>query len=245
MSDNASSRIGVDELLEDFIRLAKAVRSSGGLLRRPNPERAVLMDRLEATSESLLEGAPVERLRPLFDHQSDAVRVYAVRFLMAIDEELGSATIAALGAGLATSTVMAYCVRSRRGPPPGPPLKDMSIQQLTERYEDAGIRSHGAQFMGGESEPWNVALSNATVGEMIDVRMELRSRNAEAALLPFLEHENITVRRVAARQCLSMAPEKAIPVLEAIEKEGSGLNQISAAGALFDWRQAHQEGSQT
>lgn len=245
MSDDCYSQMNVDQLVEEFIREAQSLPASPAFPQTRSPERVALSRRLEAMSEKLLERAPVERLRLLFDHESNAVRAYAVAFFLGIDQELAFAAIAAMAAGLSTGEVMDYCARSRRGPPSGPPLHQMSIQQLAERYEDAGIRSHGAQFMGGPSEPWDVTLANTTIQEMIDVRNELESRNAERELLRFLDHENITVRAVAASQCLSIEPEKSIPVLEAVVKEGAALNRMSASSALYDWRQAHPRARET
>jgi hypothetical protein len=112
----------------------------------------------------------------------------------------------------------------------------MSTEQLTARYEDAGIRNYATRFMGGDSEPWDLELDNRIIEELIAVVAELRARGAVAALLPLLDHANVAVRGFAAGACLAVAPERAVPVLEAIIAEEGSLDEGRASWALRRWR---------
>jgi HEAT repeat protein len=132
--------------------------------------------------------------------------------------------------------MMALRARARKGPPRRPLLKDMSVDELAARYEDAGIRNYATQFMGRGAAFWNVKLSNKIVDEMGGIINELKSRNALTALLPLLDHANMTVRGRAAETCLSIAPERAVPILEAINENGGWFDKGNASWALYRWR---------
>lgn len=235
MTEVNYSQMSANDLIDEFIRVAKTL-GPFGVSQPRTPERTAAMRALRAISAQLGERSPTEELRPLFDNESDDVRGFAAFFLMAVDEDQARATIAALGAGLSTPSVTALCDRARRGPPAGPPVKDMSIRQLKERYEDACLRNYATRFMPGESEPWDVKLSNQIIGEIVDIMNELRSRKDVAALLPFLDHPNVMVRGTAAGNCLQVAPERAVPVLEAIVAGGYYIDRDNAAWALARWR---------
>jgi hypothetical protein len=241
MSGDAYSRMSTDALISEFIRLAKIVRHFWTVLPdipERSPERLVLKKELRAISAELRARGPIEKLRPLFDHESDDVRGFAAGQFMSIDEEWAHATVGALIEGLSTKDVVMLRARARGGPPDGPALKDMTAEQLVARFEDGGMRRYATRFMGGESEPWDVELCNRTTVEMGDVARELTSRDALAALLTLLDHPSIAVRGMAACCCLSMAPERAVPVLEAIKVEDDLMDKDSASWALDRWRQS-------
>jgi hypothetical protein len=235
MTERSYSQMGADDLIKEFIRVAKTL-GPFGIPQARTPERTAAVGMLRTITAELGERAPAEKLRPLFDHESNDVRGFAAFFLLAVDEDRALATVSALGAGLSTREMMALCDRARRGPPAGPAVKDMATEQLAARYEDAGIRQYATRFMGGESEPWDVELCNQIIGEIVDIMNELRSRDEVAALLPFLDHANVTVRGTAAANCLSIAPERAVPVLQAIVTKGDQIDKDGASWALARWR---------
>ena len=78
---------------------------------------------------------------------------------------------------------------------------------------------------------------------MSEIARELKSRDALNALASLMEHPNIAVRCAAAIRCLAVAPEQAIPVLEAI-KAGRDVEQDSASWALYRRREG-QKGAAT
>jgi hypothetical protein len=233
------SRMSIDALTDEFIRLAKAVRHVWTLLpdvSAATPQRARLKKELMAIGAELKMRQPKENLRPLFDHESEDVRAFAATQFLDVDEEWALATIAALGERLRTKEVVELCARARRGPPGPPVSKDMSAQQLVARFEDAGMRKYATRFMGDGDEAWDVELCNQIISEMTDIANTLTSTNALAALLPLLDHANISVRGAAASRCLAMAPERAIPVLNAIAASGDVIEQGRASWALDRWR---------
>ena len=107
-----------------------------------------------------------------------------LRQFMDIDEEWALATMGCASRGSVDGGSDGARARVRKGPPRRPRLKDMSVDELAARYEDAGIRDYATQFMGSAAEFWNVKLSNKIVDEMRGIVDELKSRNALTALLP-------------------------------------------------------------
>jgi HEAT repeat protein len=238
MTDNPYSLASTDALIDSFVRTARAARSLYTLEAIPKKtvERDALIQEMLMVSAELKRRAPIQELRPLFDHESNDVRGHAAWQFMDIDEEWAFATMDALNAGLSTAEMMALRARARKGPPRRPLLKDMSVDELAARYEDAGIRNYATQFMGRGAAFWNVKLSNKIVDEMGGIINELKSRNALTALLPLLDHANMTVRGRAAETCLSIAPERAVPILEAINENGGWFDKGNASWALYRWR---------
>ena len=242
MSANHHSLASTDALIDDFVRTAKVARHFYTLehFTKRTVERDAAIRELLMVSDELKRRAPIEKLRPLFDHESNDVRGHAATQFLDIDEEWALATMGALSKGLSTAEVMALRARVRKGPPRRPRLKDMSVDELATRYEDAGIRDYATQFMARTTEFWNAKLSNKIVDEMRGIVDELKSRNALTALLPLLDHANVTVRGRAAATCLAIAPEWAVPILEAIKESGDAFDEGNASWALYRWRDENQ-----
>ena len=245
MNAKSYALLSEDELIDEFVRLAKSLSSMWTYwFNRPakTPERDQMMRELRAVSAELCARKPIEKLRPLFDHENVDVRFHAVWAFMNVDPDWALATIPAHTADLSTKDVIALCARAKKRPPARPTLKDMSMEQLVARFEDAGIRRYATRFLGGESEPFDVKLSNRIVGEMREIVDELKSRDALAELLPMLDHPNIAVRNNAANFCVPIARERAIAVLEAIEASRDSIERSSAGTTLYFLRMKEKEG---
>jgi HEAT repeat protein len=245
MSTPSYADMDTDALIEEFARLAKATHSALRLV--PNVTRELLvrnplMKELLAVGAELRVRKPIEKLRRLFEHESAEVRTTAGAQFLALDEKWALAAISSSGAGLPTREVVALCDRARRGPPARPTVKEMTVEQLAARFEDAGMRRYAAvEFMGGESEAWDVELANRTAGEMLEVADELKSRDAVSALLPLLNHSNVYVRTLAAMRCLPIAPDLAVPVLEAVKAGPNRPEAMNAGSALNRWRKQSEQ----
>ncbi len=245
MSVETYARMSVDELIEEFIRLAKALRSVWTFwakIPEKTPERQAMNQELKAVSAELCARKPIEKLRPLFDHESVDVRFYAAMKFLSVDPDWAIAAISAHTEDLSTKDVIALRARAKKRPPARPTVKEMSTEQLVARFEDAGIRRYATRFLGGEFEPFDVKLSNQIVSNMRDVVDELKSRDALAELLPLLDHPNIAVRHDAAGFCLPVARERAIAVLEAVEASRDLIEGPRAGMRLFFLRKQEKEG---
>src|ERR1700683_4222250 len=148
MSAEPYSRMTTDALIEEFIRVAKTMRSPWTLLPdfpQPSPERPARMKELAAIGAELKLRKPIQKLRSLFDNENNDVRAFAATRFREIDEDWELATLSELGAGISTSEFLALYARSKRRPPSRPALKDMSVAQLAARFEDAGMRRYATQ----------------------------------------------------------------------------------------------------
>ena len=197
------------------------------------PEREAMVEELRAISAELCARKPIEKLRPLFDHENVDVRFYAAWAFLHVDPDWAIAAISAHTEDLTTKDVIALRARAKKRPPARPALKDMSTEQLVARFEDAGIRRYATRFLGGEFEPFDVKLSNRIVGEMREIVDELKSRDALAQLLPMLDHSNVSVRNDAASFCVPIARERAIAALEAIEASRDAIEKSRAGTTLY------------
>jgi HEAT repeat protein len=234
-----------DELIDEFVRVAKSLSSLWTFwfnTPQKTPEREAMNQELKAIGAELCARKPIEKLRPLFDHENVDVRFHAVWAFMNVDPDWALATIPAHTADLSTKDVIALRARAKKRPPARPAVKDMSTEQLAARFEDAGIRHYATRFLGGEFEPFDVKLSNRIVGEMRDIVGELKSRDALPELLPLLDHSNITVRHDAASFCVPIARERAIAALEAIEASRDTIESSRAGTELFFLRKQGKEG---
>jgi HEAT repeat protein len=219
MSAKTCDSMSVDDLIDEYVRLATSLGSLWSRQCKPRektPERVEMNEELRAIEAELRARKPIEKLRPLFDHENVDVRFNAAWSFLQVDPIWATATISALGKDLATKDVIALCARAKKRPPARPTVKEMSTDQLAARFEDAAVREYATQFLGGEFEPYDVKLRNRIVDEIRGVADELKSRGALTSLLPLLDHANVTVRNSAAIYCLDVAPERALPALEAI-----------------------------
>ena len=98
------------------------------------------------------------------------------------------------------------------------------------------MQRYATRFLGNGDEPWDIELRNSIIGEILDIGAELKSRGDLGTLLPLLDHPNNMVRTDAAIACRSVAPERAVPVLEAIAAKPSQDIFRDAWEALYGWR---------
>lgn len=227
-----------DALAEEFVRLAKQTRSIFTLDGVPaqTPERAAHFEEIKAVGAELRARRPVETLRGLCDSDDDDVRFFAGLQFLLVDEEWALAALSAGQAHMPTRELVALFARARSGPPKRPNLQEMSIEQLTARFADAGMRRFATHFMGDGQEAWDVELSNRIMAEMGALAQQLELRGALTALLPLLHHANICVRNDAAACCLPIAPEQAVPVLEVIRVSKDAIESSNASSTLDGWR---------
>ncbi len=229
-----------DALIEEFVRLPRQTRNIFTLETPPTatPERMARLEEIRAIGKELRTRGPVEKLRLLLDHEDEDVRAFAWLPFLPVDEEWAHAAISSLGTGLATRELVALCAKAKRRPPKRPTLREMSVEQLVARFEDAGMRRFATHFMGNGREAWDVATSNRIMTELGAVADELRARDAISALLPLLDHQNVSVRNDVAACCLAIAPDRAVPVLEAIAAGTDRIEQGNASYVLDRWRES-------
>jgi len=239
MSARTFNSMSVDDLIDEYARLARSLGSLWSRQCKPaenTPERVEMNEELRAIEAELRARKPIEALRPLFDHENVDVRFNAAWSFLQVDPDWAIAAISAVGKDLATKDVIALRARAKKRPPACPTLKEMSTDQLAARFEDAAIRENATQFLGGQFEPYDVKLRNRIIDEVRGVADELKSRGALPSLLPLLDHANVTVRNSAAIYCIGVAPERALPVLEAISAGPDKIEAVSASWAIDRWR---------
>jgi hypothetical protein len=240
MSAEAYAQMSTDELIPEFVRLAQALRSAWTFwakIPENTPERQAMDQELRAVAAELCARKPIEKIRPLFDHESVDVRFYAAMRFLPVDPDWAIAAISAHTADLSTKAVIALCARANERPPALPAVADMSTGQLVARFEDAGIRGYATRFLGGEFEPFDVELYNRIVRETRKIVDELNARGSLNALLPLLDHPNISVRRTAATYAISVAPDRTLRVLESISASRDSLEAPRASAALDRWNE--------
>jgi Domain of unknown function (DUF2019) len=227
-----------DALADEFARLAKLTRSIFTLDGVPaqTSERAARFEEIKAVGAELRARRPVETLRRLCDSDDDDVRFFAGLQFLLVDEEWALAALSAGHANMPTRELVALFAKARSGPPERPTPKEMSIEQLAARFADAGMRRFATHFMGDGEEAWDVELSNRIMMEMGAIARQLELRGALSALLPLLHHANICVRNDAAACCLPIAPDQAVPILEAIKVSKDAIESRNSASRLNEWR---------
>ena len=230
--------MSVDELIAAFVRLAQALRSVWTFwtkIPENTPERQAMDQELRAVAAELCARKPIEKIRPLFDHESVDVRFYAAMRFLPVDPDWAIAAISAHTANLSTKEVIGLCARANERPPAFPAVADMSTDQLVARFEDAGIRGYATRFLGGEFEPFDVELYNRIVRETRKIVDELNARGSLSGLLTLLDHPNIAVRRTAATYAISVAPDRTLPVLESVSASRDSIEAPRASATLDRW----------
>jgi len=243
MSGDAHAQMSADELIAAFVRLAQALRSVWTFwakIPENTPERQAMDQELRAIAAELCVRRPIEKLRPLFDHESVDVRFYAAMRFLPVDPDWAIAAISAHTADLSTKDVIALRARAKKRPPARPTVKDMSTDQLVARLEDAGIRRYATRFLGGEFEPFDVELNNRIAKETREIANELKARDALGRLLPLLDHPNVSVRRTAATYAIAVAPDRTLPVLEAISASRDLIEAPRASATLERWNDSNK-----
>lgn len=91
-------------------------------------------------------------------------------------------------------------------------LRDLSIEQLVERFSDLALEQDRALLEE------NIKRVNQLYDALKDVETELKLRDGDqrGALLRLYEHKNPQVRLKAVMATLAVAPETARPMLQAI-----------------------------
>ena len=244
MNADPWARMSVDELIAEFVRLAQSLRSVWTFwakIPEKTPERRAMDQELRAIAAELCARKPIEKIRPLFDHESVDVRFYAAMRFLPVDPDWAIAAISAHTADLSTKDVIALRARVKKRPPARPTVTDMSTGQLVARFEDAGIRGYATRFLGGEFEPFDVELYNRIVGETRNIVDELNARGSLNELLPLLDHSNISVRRTAATYAISVAPDRTLPVLEAVSASRDSIEAPRASATLDRWNESKKK----
>ena len=229
------SQMNVEELIRRFAEGAERV---GGGYDMPHPkssEAQTIRSEIRAIAEELRARRPLQELRQLYNHHSPDVRAWANGQFMSIDPEWSSAGTAGIVENLTAAEVMALRKRARTRPPQHPTVQDMSVEQLVERFEDAGIRQYATQFLTDAKGGPDIDTWNRIAGETYRIAEELKARGSLLALLPLLDHPNTIVRWAAATRCLPIAPERAIPILEKVAAEKYRFEAMHASDTLESW----------
>ncbi len=105
-------------------------------------------------------------------------------------------------------------------------IPKMTTRELVERFAGLAIDRHDAM------QETDVDHANQIHEEQTRICDELKSRGNDerTALLPLLDYPHVAVQCDAAGRCLGFAPDKAIPVLEALVHCG---HWNEAGGASF------------
>jgi hypothetical protein len=246
MSANICDSMSVDDLIDAYARLATRLGSLWSRQFKPaekTPEWLKTNEELKAIGAELRARKPIEKLRPLFDHENVDVRFHAAWSFLEVDPDWAIATISSLGSDLSTKDVIALRTRAKKRPPTRPTVKEMSTEQLVARFEDAGIREYATQFLGGQFEPFDVELYNRIVKEIRPIVEELKARDALDRLLPLLDHPNVSVRRTAATYAIAVAPGRTLPVLEAISASRDLIEAPRASATLDRWNESQKRGA--
>ncbi|MBK9974766.1 MAG: DUF2019 domain-containing protein [Planctomycetes bacterium] len=115
----------------------------------------------------------------------------------------------------------------------------MSASALSTLSIDDLLRAYVAAATGHESaldtaNPKEADRHNRRAGTIFN---ELVRREMQHQLLVLLEHNCPMVRLFAAADALKFAPDVAVPVLERLEKDNTGIASLDAKIHLQMWRQ--------
>ena len=243
MSTTVYSQMSTDKLIQRFIDEANHI---GGPLSPRSlkvPVRSAEFthgkDALHAIGAELRARKPVVDLRArLFENESPDVRSWAGTLLHAVDPEWADATVAGLFHKLSTKKVLAWRRRILQKPSRKANLQDITLTQLVECFVDACKRCYGTtRFLtDNEGGGTNMEAYNKAFGDVYAAARELDRRGELRALLPLLDHPLITVRQKAATYGLAVAPNRSVPVLEAVEATKTWPEFIFASTTLDRWR---------
>jgi hypothetical protein len=243
MSAEDFARLSTNALIQRFILAAKATPTiyaknlTAGSLEK-TPDRIERVVRIRALAEELRRRNPIDDIRQLFENENPDVRGWAGGQFLLTDPEWAGAALSGLNADITTQEAVDLIRRVRRPPSRQPTLKDMSDDALVQRFEDAATREFATKFLDYANDPYDMAILNRILDEVGALAKELVARDATARLLPLLDHRFDTVRREAASKCLSVAPERAKAVLEAIAAGYDVRERARALDALNQMRPA-------
>lgn len=242
MSANDYAQQSTDALIERFREIAARLGTAWGKASKfqmlSPAVQTELIKEMHAIRAEIVGRKPIAKLRALFEDEDPDIRSMAALQFDTVDPEWGSAALSGLTVTprLTTRETLALKRRALEPPPARPTLKEMSDEALIARFEDAALREHGARFTYDENGNPDVEVRNPIVRELTDIKKEITSRNLLPKLFPFLDHPYDTVRSEAARACLDIVPERAVPILEAIVESGGYYNLSYADRALEAWR---------
>ena len=219
MSDDTYANMGTDELIQRFADMAKVTGSGwSSVMAQPESKRKALVKEMQAMGAELRARKPIAKLRRLFEDEDRDVRGWSGAQFHSVDPEWADATISSLGYHLTVREVLAWRKRILKGAPPGPPLKDMTIEQLVDSFKDACTRLYGTtRFLSDEEGGgMDMAAHNRVATEPYAIAKEFAKRGKLEALVPLIDDPLITTRERAARYCLPVATDRSLAVLEAI-----------------------------
>jgi hypothetical protein len=138
--------------------------------------------------------------------------------------------------GVDPEVLLAECRRDAaavRGQPLMTPIENAEIASLVNRYSESAA-AHGRATEAGDHK-----TANAAHEVLATVYRELRRRGVEAqrALLPLLEHNDIGVRGWAGAHALEFAPSEGESALTALAEVPRSLISFSAKMTLRQWRE--------
>jgi Domain of unknown function (DUF2019) len=215
--------------------LGNILRPTGGPEKfRRTPEREARVEKMRALGRELVARNAAAGISAMLDDADIDVRAWAAGQFIAFDPLRASASFDGILADLSTHQVLALRKRALTRPPKRPSLREMPLDGLVERFEDAGTREYAVRFV--DAEPTDMTLHNRIAGEVADICRELKRRDKLSALLPFLDSSIITVRAQAARATITIAPERASRVLEEVRASKDYYEQLPAAESLERWR---------
>jgi hypothetical protein len=219
MSDDTYANMSTDDLIRRFANTARRTGSGWtGVFARPEPVHKALVQEMQAMGAELRARKPIGKLRRLFEDEDHDVRGWAGGQFHAIDPEWADAAISSLAYKLTVREVLALRQGVLAGPPPRPPLQDMTIEQLIGAFKDACTRLYATtRFLSDEEGGgMDMAAYNHVVRDSYAIAQELARRGKLDALVSLLDDPLITIRERAATYCLSVVPDRSLAVLEAI-----------------------------
>jgi hypothetical protein len=242
MTESGLRAMSTGKLVRKFKKAAKQAGTIFTCAKTPKkirqtPELRALVTKIRDLATELRERRPMSEIRAMFEDNDEDVRGWAAPQFHPIDPEWASATFSGLLARLSARDVLALRQRVLNSPLKSPDLTSMSTDALVTYFEDAATREYATRFVRSAERPRDMSLFNRIRDEVIDVMRELKRRDALEALLPLLDCPIITVRAEAAKATLTIAPERASAVLEAVIASDDQLELLDASFSLDDWRE--------
>lgn len=234
------TRVGNDELIQQFAETAKRAGSlwNDSVPLILTPERKQAAQDIQPIGVEFRARKPIAQLRQLFEDKSPDVRFWAAGQFFDIDFEWALATLSGLNENLTTREVLALRQRVLEGPPLEPSVKEMTIDQMVDRFKDACTRCYATTRFLTEEEGGGTTMIayNHVSGEPHAIAKELDARGKLDALVPLLDDPLITVRQKAATYCLPVATDRALAALEAIDSTRTWPESSFASATLSQWR---------
>jgi len=245
MSADIYATMTTDELIQRFANTAKRVGSGWtGTFLRPESERKAQVRELQAMGAELRARKPIAKLRRLFEDEDRDVRGCAGAQFHSIDPQWAKATTAGLAYKVTVREALALRQRVLEGPPPGPALQDMTIEQLINSFKDACTRLYATtRFLSDEEGGgMDMAAYNDVAGDSYTIAKELAARGELGALGSLFGDPLITVRQRAATYGLPAMTAQSIATLEAIAATKTRPEAMFDADAIREFRDGTYRG---